>query len=96
MIWKKSNELGIATAESPSRGMILVARYNPRGNVQFLNDDTDADEYKDNVKPAGMSNVLHYHNRIRPSYLNIILNATSKALENILCQARNLDSSTGQ
>lgn len=53
MIWKKSHELGVATAESKSRGMILVARYNPRGNVESLIDDTDSDEYEDNVKPAG-------------------------------------------
>ena len=59
MIWKSSHELGVATAESPTRGMILVARYNPRGNVESLSDDTNADEYEDNVKPAGM--YISYH-----------------------------------
>lgn len=54
MIWKKSHYLGVATAESPTRGMILVARYNPRGNIESLSDDTDADEYEDNVQASGM------------------------------------------
>jgi hypothetical protein len=54
MIWKNSHDLGVATAESPTRGMILVARYNPRGNVESLSDDSNSDEYEDNVKPAGM------------------------------------------
>lgn len=54
MIWKNSQELGVATAKSPTRGMILVARYNPRGNVESLSDDTNADEYEDNVKPSGI------------------------------------------
>lgn len=53
--------MGVATAESPTRGLIFVARYNPRGNVESSNSDEDAEEYEDNVRPEGINNPILYY-----------------------------------
>lgn len=48
IVWRASRELGVATANGNKYGLIIVARYSPRGG-----DSKNPQDFIDNVKPAG-------------------------------------------